>query len=914
MESIGAEVGQKMRSAIKAKLLELNYDELPDYIMVMVANKRSKSQMNEDLNLFLSTKTSTFVDWLHIVLKKLKEVTVTNPEVYKKVVKRKMSAADLPDVKVKKEKKEYILQKAKNEDDIQTKSLTDNLPVSANQLSGHRKVTVVSETRTINAVLDDNFDIPLLSEVSMSNEQGLEEIEKKIKSVKSRLGLLVESDIEEELPEDSAHAARIYPERTSPSKATDNTNSNSAEQYKTITDSSNGDKRHEHKRITFDLDDDVCSKKPSILDRLGKRQDNLATNSLRTRISLSEFQKEEERFLQYPKNNSDEDRGRQTERDWRHRKDRRAEKGRRDREGRSGFSRERRRDDSRDRRRDRSSESKADSWKEGILSRLGVMSKVSLPPKEPEESEPEDELKTREVRSMVQVKPRIIPSGTPQPNKNLLLKAVAEAQKSVAQTPKVGSHLMSELFTSRYAETGKEKSSEDVPFFRKFSQTEKTKLKNLILAQATQRNKQNGGDSSKGEEEEEYIPKPIKSVPKETPNYVPSSRHPDDDSEETEEEVKHQFIVTLDGIEKEENSTSESKPSIKSRLDQQPSAPPASKPSIKSRLDGRKSPSPIIFDKVTTKVNSKSNIPDRLPIVHPPLSVKNKERCKYWPGCRQGDKCEFVHPSTNCEMFPHCKFGDKCLYLHPACKFGSSCTKRDCLYSHVISTKAIGKAMTSSRIGSSGLPVKVSVATLQNCKYYPNCTNTSCPFYHPKPCKFGKYCKNQSDCSFSHAFASNKSSLIWRSKLSKENHPDINKRKDAHKKFQEINEAYRVLSKPESRRLYDLGFSTTGAPPRRTRVYYKEEFGSDPWRDPSFYTNRDRTRDAYYESKSYYGIKGLQILAIRHSFTFKREELIRQSKEAEETLKKVREVAATNGNELQIELLKSHFEKSGTFK
>lgn len=45
----------------------------------MVANKRTKSQMTEDLNLFLSTKTSTFVDWLHIVLKKLKEVTVTNP-------------------------------------------------------------------------------------------------------------------------------------------------------------------------------------------------------------------------------------------------------------------------------------------------------------------------------------------------------------------------------------------------------------------------------------------------------------------------------------------------------------------------------------------------------------------------------------------------------------------------------------------------------------------------------------------------------------------------------------------------------------------------------------------------------------------------------------------------------------------
>lgn len=54
-------------------------DELPDYIMVMVANKRTKSQMYQDLRLFLTSTTETFVDWLHIVLKKLKEVHVTNP-------------------------------------------------------------------------------------------------------------------------------------------------------------------------------------------------------------------------------------------------------------------------------------------------------------------------------------------------------------------------------------------------------------------------------------------------------------------------------------------------------------------------------------------------------------------------------------------------------------------------------------------------------------------------------------------------------------------------------------------------------------------------------------------------------------------------------------------------------------------
>ena len=44
MEGLGAEVSAKIRSAIKAKLIELEAyvdEELPDYIMVMVANNRN---------------------------------------------------------------------------------------------------------------------------------------------------------------------------------------------------------------------------------------------------------------------------------------------------------------------------------------------------------------------------------------------------------------------------------------------------------------------------------------------------------------------------------------------------------------------------------------------------------------------------------------------------------------------------------------------------------------------------------------------------------------------------------------------------------------------------------------------------------------------------------------------------------
>lgn len=67
------------------------------------------------------------------------------------------------------------------------------------------------------------------------------------------------------------------------------------------------------------------------------------------------------------------------------------------------------------------------------------MSKVLVPPKE--DPPPEEEPVQREVQSVVKIKPRVIPPATKQANKNLLLKAVAEAQRSIAQTPSVGNTL-----------------------------------------------------------------------------------------------------------------------------------------------------------------------------------------------------------------------------------------------------------------------------------------------------------------------------------------------------------------------------------------------------------------------------------------------------------------------------------------
>ena len=104
MEGLGAEVSAKIRSAIKAKLIELEAyvdEELPDYIMVMVANNRNREQMEDDLGLFLNNNTKAFTNWLHAVLEKLKKVTleeVTKKDTKKKKVK-KTSTSDKPSSK-----------------------------------------------------------------------------------------------------------------------------------------------------------------------------------------------------------------------------------------------------------------------------------------------------------------------------------------------------------------------------------------------------------------------------------------------------------------------------------------------------------------------------------------------------------------------------------------------------------------------------------------------------------------------------------------------------------------------------------------------------------------------------------------------------------------------------------------------
>ncbi|XP_066484310.1 zinc finger CCCH domain-containing protein 14 isoform X2 [Tiliqua scincoides] len=122
---------------------------------------------------------------------------------------------------------------------------------------------------------------------------------------------------------------------------------------------------------------------------------------------------------------------------------------------------------------------------------------------------------------------------------------------------------------------------------------------------------------------------------------------------------------------------------------------------------------------------------------------KVPERCKYWPACKNGDECAFHHPMLSCKVFPNCKFADKCLFIHPNCKYDAKCTKPDCPYTHASRRTPLPSPKPAPP------PVPPASSTNQLCRFFPACKKMECPFYHPKHCRFNTHC-TRPDCTFYH--------------------------------------------------------------------------------------------------------------------------------------------------------------------
>ena len=153
---------------------------------------------------------------------------------------------------------------------------------------------------------------------------------------------------------------------------------------------------------------------------------------------------------------------------------------------------------------------------------------------------------------------------------------------------------------------------------------------------------------------------------------------------------------------------------------------------------------------------------------------KQVEKCKFWPNCKNGDDCPFLHPTVPCKFFPRCHFGNKCIYIHPQCKFDAACTRADCPFTH--SSKRASAASVPIIIQPLQVPVYPAPRSFAPsyshptnkllCKFYPNCTNPSCSFEHPKPCRYGIGCTHKETCMFEHPSLPTKDQLNWTAKTS----------------------------------------------------------------------------------------------------------------------------------------------------
>ncbi|KAM9496060.1 zinc finger CCCH domain-containing protein 14 isoform 3-T3 [Clarias gariepinus] len=636
---IGTEISKKIRAAIKGKLQELGAyvdEELPDYIMVMVANKKSAQQMADDLSLFLGSNTYKFTVWLHGVLEKLRSAAVEPAPLRPKHPPSETSTSSRDERKGE-EPRALTVSSSRSD------RLEGRVSSSAHEHHSRRTSSERSSSR-------------LTSTVKPLPEPSAEAV------------IDIKPDLEDDdlIAVDTRIATSVKPRPLS-SRSTTRGSGRSEESYR----SSEVMRGQERSSAVYERSYRQGNSKQEDVSR--KRKAPVASSVVR-------IQKGHEQVY----------------------------------------------------------ESEEDEEEE-----YGIPSRVSLPPK-PER------------------KPSLPPAK--QANKNLILKAISEAQDSISKT------------TAVYT----------LPQRQMVPVAPRTRLASDEMNRAAIRLVQ--------EHLHELLPQ--EAQPPAHPN-VPSrslaSRLqqdlPDDESREQQFELQLLETARLKSLDTRSFITRrpelEQNPPIRSRLDaaHQEEAPPTAPRTVQARekpecspkfivtLDGVPSPlaglaehdvdtdsAPVTFDPSAEDAPHKLLHAGMTPdlsyddegmmlegeeqMEDEPVQAKRQkvlERCRFWPACKSGDECVYHHPTTQCRTFPSCVYGEKCLFIHPNCKYDSKCSKPDCPYTHV-SPRALQQPPA---------PAAAPAQSSSVCRFFPKCKRTDCSFYHPKPCRFAAHC-TRAGCTFYH--------------------------------------------------------------------------------------------------------------------------------------------------------------------
>ncbi|KAM6171707.1 zinc finger CCCH domain-containing protein 14 isoform 4-T4 [Erethizon dorsatum] len=707
---IGTEISRKIRSAIKGKLQELGAyvdEELPDYIMVMVANKKSQDQMTEDLSLFLGNNTIRFTVWLHGVLDKLRSVT-TEPS------SLKSSDTNIFDNNVPSNKSSFS-----RGDERRHEATVPPLAISGTRLEKRdsRVATSSQEQKTSNMrqIYDDGAATRLMSTVKPLREPAPSE---DVIDIKPEPDDLIDEDLnfvqENPLSQKKPTVTLTY-----------GSSRPSIEIYRPPA-SRNAESNVHLNRLQFQQQQNSIHAAKQLDIQNSRVYETGHTCEPEVLNSL------EETYSPFFRNNSEK------------------------------------------------MIIEEENFRKRKLPVVSSVVKVKKFSHDGEEEEEDDDYgaRTGSVSSSVSVpaKPERRPSLPPskQANKNLILKAISEAQESVTKTTNYSAvpqkqtlpvaprtrtsqeELLAEAAqgqsrTPRVSPPIKEEETKGDNTEKNQGTQQRPLLSRLqidpVMAETLQSQDYYDMESMVHADTRSFILKKPKLSEEVVvaPNQESGMKTADTlrvlsghlmqtrDLVQPDKPASPKFIVTLDGV--------PSPPGYMS--DQEEDMCFEGVKSVNQTAASNKGLRGLLHPQQLQLMNRQLGDPD---VEMSELSVAQKpekllERCKYWPACKNGDECAYHHPISPCKAFPNCKFAEKCLFVHPNCKYDAKCTKPDCPFTHINRRIPV--------LPPKPVTTPASPSTSQLCRYFPACKKMECPFYHPKHCRFNTQC-TRPDCTFYH--------------------------------------------------------------------------------------------------------------------------------------------------------------------
>nr|XP_053634388.1 zinc finger CCCH domain-containing protein 14-like [Cherax quadricarinatus] len=786
----GSEVSLKIRSAIKAKLVELGTyvdEELPDYIMVLVANKKTKDQMDDDLSLFLGHNTERFTSWLHHVLQKLNaaallQVTTAQQEEPKKKDAEEDKRRDREEEKKRErdeEKKREKAEEMKKIRDEEKRKAKEKEKADRKRKSSERKV----DRKEKKVKKSDSPD----SQEKSSREKKINV--ESVKATKSK-DTVKEKESKEKIKLLSSKQELVSTEKTL---------------VAAVSDTSANTEKHSRKlksqvRGKVSCADIFRAEAAGGGDQLMVEEEEDIEDMLVLRADIDELGLELE----------DEPAPKKSKVEQRQKISPPKVEGREESKSDTKITSK------------IESKQKVKSKLEPVTARVSAKERlgmVVLPKSDQPREKPSvlDRLGTAPSSGRRVINLREESSFPPRPESNsgacismarAVSSAITSAHRSVCVLPSSSSSsgkklearvrpLMSKQVESSHDGSSRELSTRNVTQSREESTRESSgrsvsgRVVSAVGAVLKRPHSQVDSD------EEEYDPKKpqlsgmaskVENLPE--AKFINNGFGMEEVEEVEEEEVVDEgmdenqpvlpaasqprvhpltgventkFIVTLEGVDTGVFSVKDEHLDIRSRLGTRP---------IHSdnlevveeyieeveELEEEEEEEETLAETLPAVghiAGAKSHLKSTVSVLDAPHGGGNKERCKFWPLCKAGDSCPYHHPTVTCKSFPSCKFGDKCLYVHPNCLFDGACTRIGCPYTHASSRNLVLASVSQKhKIVAQSRPSKIK------CKFFPKCTNMSCSFFHPKACFYGISC-TQANCPYTHPTIPMGAKLKW---------------------------------------------------------------------------------------------------------------------------------------------------------